>query len=317
MGFFLLERLQSWRYIRPLQNPPNANRAAWYRRMSPADEAADASRGRRRNPRRKSVASGSSSLPATIVRRVRSSLGLAETGKGGRGRRGTAATTTSSPPLPLSPSPFKASPSSSLPSSPTPFDCCQHRHRGGTIVYDRFKSALQRLFAPSPAPAAGKGRKRGQKTPPAAAVGATSKAKKKRRKGKRQRRPRAKESSPLLCGGDADEDALLLSPPPSSAPARRGRREVRITPAKIPTLPAPVWPEYLYSYDEDGDSARRRRPTMFAPAASNLNFGLVTHSLVSNSTQPGKKRRAKKGGGTEGGEGGGAGGRGPSIWHLL
>ena len=313
MGFFLLERLQSWRYIRPLQNPPNANRAAWYRRMSPADEAADASRGRRRNPRRKSVASGSSSLPATIVRRVRSSLGLAETGKGGRGRRGTAATTTSSPPLPLSPSPFKASPSSSLPSSPTPFDCCQHRHRGGTIVYDRFKSALQRLFAPSPAPAAGKGRKRGQKTPPAAAVGATSKAKKKRRKGKRQRRPRAKESSPL-CGGDSDADALLLSPPPSSAPARRGRREVRITPAKIPTLPAPVWPEYLYSYDEDGDSARRRRPTMFAPAASNLNFGLVTHSLVSNSRQPAKKRRAKKGGGTGGGEGGG---RGPSIWHLL
>ena len=314
MVFFLLERVQSWRYIRPLQNPPTANRAAWYRRMSPADGAAAPSRGSRRNPRRKSVASGSSSLPATIVRRVRSSLGLAETGKGGR--RGTAATTTSSPHPPLSPSPFKASPSSSLPSSPTPFDCCQHRHRRGTIVYDRFKSALQRLFAPSPSPAAGRGRKRGQKTPPAAAVGPTSKTKKKkkRRRGKRQRRPRAKESSPL-CGGDAGEDALLLSPPPSSAPARRGRREVRITPAKIPTLPAPVWPEYLYSYDEDGDSARRRRPTMFAPAASNLNFGLVTlHSLFSHSTEPGEKRRAMKGGGT-GGQGGGR--RGSSIWHLL
>ena len=291
MSFFLFEKLQSWRYIRPLPTPPTANRSRWYTMVSPADA--------RRNPRasrRKSVASNSS-LPTAIVRRVRSSLGLAETGKGRR--RGAAATTTSP-----SPPPFKASHSSSLPYSPTPFDDRrrQHRHRKGTIVYDRFKSALQQLFAPSPG--AEMERKRGQKTTPSAAataVGASTKTKRKRRRKGERRRRSAKKSSQLGDDGD-DEDELLISPP-SNLPRRR-RREVRITPAKIPTIPAPVWPEYLYSYDDGGDSARRR--TIFAPAASNLNFGLVTHSI------PIPDRKEKRRGGERE-----RGGRGPSIWHLL
>ena len=289
MGFFLFEKLQSWRYIRPLPTPPTANRSSWCRILSSADTAAISLSGRRKNPmaaRRKSVASNSS-LPATLVRRVRSTLGLAGTGKGRRRRTAATTTTTPSP----SPSPFKASPSSSLPSSPTPFDDGDRRHRRrshrkGTIVYDRFKSALQQLFAPPPAAA-----EMERKTSPAAAVVVASTKTKRKRKRKRERR-RVKRSSQL---GDCDgEDELLISPPPSNL-ARRRRRDVRITPAKIPTIPAPVWPEYLYSYDDGGDFARR---TIFAPAASNLNFGLVTHPLT-----PARKEQNRKEEENEKGEG--------------
>ena len=133
-------------------------------------------------------------------------------------------------------------------------------------------------------------RKRGQKAPPAAAaVEATSKTKRKR---KRKRERRRAKKSPQLCDDGDDEDELLISPPPSNLPRRR-RRDVRITPAKIPTIPAPVWPEYLYSYDDDGgDSARNR--TIFAPAASNLNFGLVTHCGVQPEKNRGEKRRRRR-----------------------
>ena len=294
MGFFPFERLQSWRYIRPLPTPPNAHRSRWYRIMKPADLD-----GWRRNPRaswRKSVASNSS-LPATLVRRVRSSLGLAEAGKG-RGRRAAATTTSAPSPSPSpspSPPPFKASHSSSLPSSPTPFDDGQHRRRKGTIVYDRFKSALQQLFAPPPAPAVSsveRKRGRGQKTPPATAAAAAAAASKTKRKRERKgdRRRRAKKSAQIC---DDEDELLPLSAAPSSNLSRR-RRDVRITPARIPTVPAPVWPEYLYSYD-DGDSAPHR--TIFAPAASNLNFGLVTHSLsaLSARCQTARKEEKRKG----------------------
>ena len=88
-----------------------------------------------------------------------------------------------------------------------------------------------------------------------------------------------------MSGLEKEEDELLL-PPPSTRAGRRAA--VRITPAKIPTVPSPVWPEYLYSYG-DGDGGGGR--TIFAPAAATrLDFGLVI---------PGKRKRRRR-----------------PVWHL-